>query len=297
MNLVVGATGVLGSEICQRLTADGKPVRALVRHTAEQSKLAHLQQMGVALAYGDLKDRASLDAACQGATNVITTATTTLSRQPNDSIEATDRDGQLNLVEAAQAAGVRHFVYTSYSGNVDSGDDPCPLTRAKRTVEQRVQASSMAYTILRPSYFMEVWLSPLIGFDFPNAQAMIYGAGDNKIAWIGRSNVADFAVQSLDHPAARNAVLELGGPQTLSPLEVVAIFEAVGGHPFSVTHVPVEALQAQRAAATDSLQKSFAGLMLSYAAGDSIDMRETLKTFPVPLQSVKDYATRVLNHE
>jgi uncharacterized protein YbjT (DUF2867 family) len=60
MNFVVGATGFLGSEICRRLVAQGKSVRGLVRSTAEQSKLDNLQDLRVALVYGDLKDRVSL---------------------------------------------------------------------------------------------------------------------------------------------------------------------------------------------------------------------------------------------
>ena len=60
MNLVVGATGVLGSEICRRLVVQGKPVRGLVRSTADPGKLDHVKQLGVALVYGDLKERTSL---------------------------------------------------------------------------------------------------------------------------------------------------------------------------------------------------------------------------------------------
>jgi len=56
--------------------------------------------------------------------------------------------------------------------------------------------------------------------------------------------VADFAVQCLPNPAARNAVIELGGPEALSPVEVVRIFEEVGGRPFKMQFVPEEALQA-----------------------------------------------------
>jgi uncharacterized protein YbjT (DUF2867 family) len=172
--------------------------------------------------------------------------------------------------------------------------DPSPLTVAKRSVEAAVRASGMTYTILRPSYFMEAWLSPAVGFDYPNAKATIYGAGHNKISWISLFDVAKFAVQSLDNPAARNAVLELGGPEALSPLEVVTTFEEVGGKPFEIANVPVDVLQAQKAAAPNSLMKSFSGLMLSYAAGDPIDMRATLQAFPVKLTSVRDYARQVL---
>jgi uncharacterized protein YbjT (DUF2867 family) len=265
-----------------------------VRSTAEQSKLDHLWDMGVALVYGDLKDRASLVAACQGVDAVIMTASTTISRQPDDSIEAVDHAGALDLVSVAQSAGVRHFVYTSYLGSIDTGPDPCPLTLAKRSVERAVQESGMIYTILRPGAFMEIWLGPAVGFDAPNASATIYGSGQSKLSWISLGDVAEFALQSLDNLAARNTVLELGGPEALSQLEVVKLFEEMSGSPFTLTRVPVEALQAQKAAATDSLQHSFATLMLAMTEDHAVEMGETLKLFPMKLASVKDYATRLL---
>lgn len=294
--LIVGATGSLGSEICRRLSNQGRHVRALVRTTADPAKIETLKKLGCSLVYGDLRDRASLEAACKSVDEVITTASTTFSRQPGDSIEVTDQAGQLALVAAAKAARVRHFVYTSYSGQIDNGAKPCALTVAKRTVEQALKDSGMAYTILRPTYYMQIWLSPAVGFDAPNATAAIYGLGENKISWISLYDVAEFAVESLDHPAARNAVLELGGPEALSPLEVVKIYETVTGRPFTVNHVPVETLEVQRASATDSLSEAFAALMLSYANGDVIDMRAMLKEFPLALTAVKEFAGKQLAH-
>jgi uncharacterized protein YbjT (DUF2867 family) len=293
MYLVVGATGPigLGGEICRLLRAAGKPVRALLRPTANPERVEALRSIGVEFVEGDLKDRASLDAACQGIHTVISPATTTVSRQPGDTIEAVDLRGQIQLVDAAKAAGVERYLYVSFSGAIE-GD--FPLRNAKRSVEQHLKESGLAYTILRPTYFMEVWLSPIVGFDFPNAQATIYGEGRNPISWIARDDVARFAVMCLDHEAARNATFELGGPEALSPLEVVRIFEEVGGRPFEVQHVPEQALEAQQAGDQDSLEQSFAGLMRCYAAGDSIDMRATLATFPMQLTPVWDYARRVL---
>lgn len=290
MILVVGATGLLGRDICRRIAAAGKPLRALVRRTADRAKVDELERSGATLVRGDLKDRASLDAACRGIDTVITTASTTLSRQEGDSIQTVDQEGQMRLVDAAKAAGVARFVYVSYSHGIDVD---CPLATAKRAVENHVTQSGMTYTILAPSVFMEVWLSPALGFDAANAQARIYGSGTNPISWISVGDVAQFVVLTLDHPAARNAILELGGPAAISPLEVVRAFEQSGGRPFTVEHVPEEALRAQRTAATDPLQQSFAALMLAYALGNSIDMRSTLKTFPVPLVSVKEYARRM----
>ena len=106
--------------------------------------------------------------------------------------------------------------------------------------------------------------------------------------------MAQFAVGCLDNPAARNATLELGGPEALSPLEVVAIFEKVGGKPFEVQHVPVEALQGQFAAATDPMQRSFAAMMMSVSTTRPIEMGATLKSFPLKLKTVREYAGEVL---
>ena len=115
MNLVVGATGLVGGEICRRLAANQKPVRALVRPTGDESRIAELRHSGAELVTGDLKDPASIEAACAGATAVLSTAASMLSRQPGDTIDGVDRLGQLQLVEAARAAGVKHFVYVSFS--------------------------------------------------------------------------------------------------------------------------------------------------------------------------------------
>ena len=287
MILVVGATGALGSEICRLLTTSNRSVRALVRPTADESRVEQLRTLGVALAQGDLKNRVSLDEACRGVDTVITTATTTMSRQPDDSIPSVDQDGQLQLVEAARSAGVRRFVYVSYSGNIDVD---CPLTTAKRSVEQRLARSGMTYTVLRPSFFMEMWLSPALGFDAQNARAQLFGSGEAKISFVSAKDVARFAVGCLDNPAAYNTMIELGGPEALSPLEVVRRFEAAGGRKFAIETVPETALEAQLAGATDPLQKSFAALMIGYARGNAIDMTETLTTFGERLTSVEDFA-------
>ena len=96
------------------------------------------------------------------------------------------------------------------------------------------------------------------------------------------------------NPAAENAILLLGGPEALSQLEMIKIFEQIGRQPFEVQKVPEEALAEQLKTATDPMQQSFIGLMQGYAKGDPVDMEKTLKTFPLRLTSVKEYAERLL---
>ncbi|MEJ7827037.1 MAG: SDR family oxidoreductase [Segetibacter sp.] len=288
--MVVGSTGFLGMEICRRLLEANKQVKGLVRASSDETKVAALKQMGVETVVGDVKDKTSLDNGFKGVYAVISTASSTLSRQEGDSIETVDNAGQLNVVEAAINAGVKHFVFVSFN-HIPVG---FPLQTAKRAVENRIRESGMSYTILQPTVFMEVWLGPALGFDYFNAKANIFGDGKNKISWISLADVAAFAVASLDNAEAINAVFELGGPDALSPLEVVKIFEEKSGKSFSLQFVPKEALKAQKEAATDSLSESFAGLMMGCAEGSEIDMNTTLKTFPFKLTSVREYAQRVL---
>jgi NADH dehydrogenase len=287
MKLVVGATGMLGTEICRLLRAREEPVRALVRATADPVKVDALRALGAEIVTGDLRDPASLQRACLGASCVLSTATAIGSFSPENTFLSAD-GGTKDLIDAAQAAGAAHFVFVS----VTRGLNPdCDLIRVKRINEQHLVQSGLSYTILRPSAFMEVWLSPRLGFDAANARANVIGHGDARLSYISYLDVAQFAVAAIGHPGAHNAAIELGGPDAVSPLEVVHIFEKLSGRTFQVVHIPVEALQAQHAAAANPLEKTFAALMMETAKGDVIPMQDVLRSFPdITLRSVEDYA-------
>jgi len=290
MNLVVGATGMVGGEVCRLLKAGGVPVRGLVRDSSDPAKVDALQKLGVETVKGDLRDGSSLEAACQGVTAVLTTVSAMpFSYIPDqNNIQNVDHDGYICLIDAAKGAGVKQFIYTSFTMDL-----VFPLRNAKRAVEKYLKESGLTYTIFRPSFFSEVWLGPAVGFDYPNAKVQVFGTGTAPISWISYKDVAQFLVASLDNPAARNIDIPLGGPQTLSPLQVVQIFEQLTGKKFEVQHVPEEALKAQQQSADDPMQQSFTGLMRSAARGDAVDMEQTLKTFPIKLTSVQDYAQRL----
>jgi uncharacterized protein YbjT (DUF2867 family) len=289
--LVIGATGYLGMEICRQLTEKNKKVRGLIRSTSDAGKVQALKKMGVEIVVADIKDSSSLNSACKGVSAVISTVSSTLSRQEGDSIESVDNKGQKNVVDAAVAAGVKRFIYISFN----KMPDEFPLQTAKRDVEKHIAESSLSYTILRPTFFMDVWLSPSLGFDYANAKATIYGEGENKITWIAIKDVAAFAVNALDNEVLINKTIELGGPQPLSPLEVITVFEGQGGTKFQVTNVPEEALIAQKKSAKDPLSESFAALMSGYAKGNEVDMKNVLTICNIQLTSVKDYAKSVMS--
>ncbi len=284
--LIVGATGYLGTEICRQLAAENKNVKALIRSGSDPDKIKILKGWGIETVEGDLKDPASLDKALEGVGAVISTASSTISHTPEDSIETVDRKGQLNLVEAAGKAWVDKFIFISFP----ESDQKYPLQDAKREVEQRLIESNMNYTILRAGYFMEVWLGPHLGFDPANHKATIYGNGNNKVSWIAIRDVAAFAVASLHNHDAVNSIIEIGGPEAISPLEAVKIFEEATGQTFDLQYVPEEGLRTQKELSNDPLQQTFVSLMLNLSGGSVINMTDTLKLFPLKLQTVQEYA-------
>lgn len=286
MDLVVGATGLVGQQIALSLRQQGRAVRAIVRGGVRHEKSRPLVSAGVEVADADLTKPETLAQACSGIDNVLCTATS-MPHGRDDGLRRVDHDGALALIEEAEHAGVRHFIYTSYSGNIR---EDSLLETAKRACEKRLLAGKMRVTILRPSYFSEVWLSPALGFDPANSRARIYGSGETKVSYISLQDVVAFAVATAANRPNSSAILEMGGPEPLSQLDAMGIFERTLGRKFELDRVPLAALVEQHRS-SDPLQKTFSALMIAYAKGDVIPgSQETARRYGVKLHSVSDYA-------
>lgn len=265
MILVAGSTGALGSEVVKLLCERGEAVRGLVRSTSAPEKVARLRALGAETVTGDLKDRASLDIACKGARTVISTVTIITTAHEGDSFEATDLQGNESLIDAAKSAGAEHFVFVSFDG---SQFPDSPLTAAKREVEQHLKSSGLAYTILQPMLFMEIWLGPQLFGDLSTGQVKVYGSGNGRIPYVSSADVAQVAATAALTPSARNKTITFGGPDAPTQHDVVKVFEKAVGRPLTATEVPEQALEAQWKAAENPFEKTFSGLMLGVSRLD-----------------------------
>lgn len=290
MILVVGATGLLGSEICRRLHERGCPVRALVREDSPRE--AAVRALGVEVAVGDLRSRESLEAACRDVDAVISTATAMSAKERALTLQSVDRAGQLRLVRVARQSGVAKFVYVSASPTLRPS---APLVRYKRQVERALRASGMRWTILQPSAFMEVWFGAALGWDVVAGRATVFGSGAVPVPWIAIGDVAEHAVRALDDPRLADCDVPLRGPQALSPNEVRRIFEQESGRPYRALRVPSSllAVLAPVVELFDERIASALSLGAQVAHGDPIDspMQRELE---LPLCTVREYVARVL---
>lgn len=290
MDLVVGATGLLGGSIALRRLEEGHAVRVLLRRDSPSDDLAtigmatpteKLLAAGAEPAYGDLKDPVSLRRALTGVRRVVTTANSAV-RQPPDTVQAVEFDGNRALVDTAVEAGVEHVVFTSAFGA--DPRSPVPFMAGKGATERHLRESGLSYTILAPDIFMEVWVPTVVGQAVAAGRpATLVEPATHRHAFVSMRDVAAYAIAALDHPAARDATLPIGGPEALSWRDVVAVFERVLGRSIDVRMVPP-------GTTIEGVPEAILPLLAGFEQYESpIDMMDSAATFgiePTPLETV-----------
>jgi NADH dehydrogenase len=277
MILVVGATGQLGGLIARTLLDQGKPVRILVR---DGSSYDHLITAGAEPVTGDLKDADSLPACCTGVEAIVSTANS-VGRGGDDTVESVDRHGNRNLIHAAAAAGVRHFVFTSVLGA--SPDSPVPFTQAKGETEQRLHDSGMSWTVLQPDAYMDTWFPMVVGGPALAGQPVtLVGEGRRRHSFVAMRDVAAYALAALDQEANGQTLL-IGGPKPASWWDVIAAFNQELGR-----EIPVRTVQPGQP--VPGLPDAVAQLLAMMETYDSpIDSSELASTYGVTPTSLAEF--------
>jgi uncharacterized protein YbjT (DUF2867 family) len=281
MILIAGATGNLGGTVTRMLLAQGQSIRILAR---TQSNYQLLADAGAQVVLGDLKERRSLDTLCEGVETVITTASAG-QRGGEDTVQTVDWEGNRNLIDAAKTTGVKQLIFVSVA--FADPESPVPIWHAKGQTEEHLRRSGLPYTIIAPNGFMEVLVALVVSMPAMMGQPVtIVGEGRRKHSYISMSDVAAFILAAIDHPAALNQKLIIGGPEPLSFRDAVATYERVLGRPVPVRNVaPGEPIA--------GLPEVVPPLLAGLDTFDSpIEMSEIARTFGIQLTSLEEVARR-----
>lgn len=213
--VVTGASGLVGSHLCEQLAQQGWKVRAIVRNTAKAAqRLGHLP---VEIRTGDVRNVADMRSALAGAGSLVHLAAIAIEK-PGQTYGDVNTDATRVLIDSARAESVERLVYMSQNG-ADSGS-PYAFLRSKGIAQDFVQESSLRWTILRPSVifgpedeFVNVLarLVRLSPFVFP-----LPGGGVARFQPVAVADVARAVVTVLGDDSTIRHGYGLGGPAALT---------------------------------------------------------------------------------
>jgi uncharacterized protein YbjT (DUF2867 family) len=223
MILVTGASGSVGSEVLRVVMKTGQPAKAMVRAVEE----ARNAPAGVAAVVADFADKASLQQALRGIATVF------LVCSPIPQLVELES----NMVDACVEAGVKHVVLNSALG---AGDYDKSFPGWHRQVEDKLRASRLPWTILRPNSFHQntaMYFAPSI-----RAQGAFYRSlGNARLSYLDVRDVAAVAAAALSGGQHIGKVYELNGPEALTCSEVAEKIAKHSARPVKYVDIPMEA--------------------------------------------------------
>jgi len=274
MIVIAGGSGRLGHELVRRLVARGERVRVLTRdvdraRVALGAAVPDAPAGAIEIVAGDVRDPSSLSAAVAGA-DVVVSAIQGFGGHDAGGVRAVDADGNAHLIEAASRAGVSRFVLLSMQ--TAGPQSPFALGRAKGEAETALRASSMAWTIVRPSTYMETWAGIVGGPILASRKARLFGRGRNPINFVSARDVAAVVEQAVMDPEAIGRVLDVSGPEDLTFDAVVERFAVALGRPVPIGHVPRPVLRLM-AVTMRIVRPALADQISAAIAMDTADLR------------------------
>ena len=294
VTLVTGATGFVGREVVRALRSRDVEVRCLVHTPGAESVLGK----DVEVHYGDVRDPAALRAAFYDV-DVVVHLVAIIRERGTLTLDGINHRGTENVVQAASAAGVNHFIQQSALG---ARDDPAyTYLYSKWRGEQAVIRSGLPYTILRPSILFgagDEFVNLLAGLVKAFLLVPVPGTGRNRFQPLAVDELARCVADTGGRADLMGKVIELGGPEHVSFDDLVdTIAHACGARrlkvhiPLSVMHLAVRTMGAvtSKVPATPDQLRSMA--IPNVTALDAVE--ETFGFKPRPLAGNIDYVKRI----
>ncbi|WP_313405859.1 SDR family oxidoreductase [Aeromicrobium sp.] len=268
---VTGSTGALGGYVARDLADRGVAQRLLVRTPARAPRLpdSTVHQFSYS-------DREASTAALDGVAVLFMVSAS----------ESVDRlDQHRSFVDAAEAAGVEHVVYTSFAAAAP--DATFTLARDHHATEEHIKSSSMKWTFLRDSFYID-FLEALVGDD-----DVIRGpAGDGRASFVARSDVARTAATILVDPSTHaGRTYDLTGPEALTLAEVAATLARERDRAITFHDESIEEAYRSRAAfgapdwQLDAWVSTYTAIASNVMAGVSSDVETITGTPPIDLET------------
>jgi uncharacterized protein YbjT (DUF2867 family) len=279
MILCVGATGLLGGTVVEELAKRNWAVRCLVRENSDTSKL---QQKGIDLVYGDVRDRASIAQAVEGVETVISTFATNMAKDKRvSSLWQTDYEGNLSLIRLAKEAGVKKFVFVSYWGLAKFAD--FEHGKIKKAVEGLLEVSGLDYTILRVTSLATDLSLTLGNILKKKSRAPVFMKKNEVVRPILLEDLAWCIADAVVNSQASRRIIEAAGEEKYTFLELQELYCHAIGKKIRFIFVPPQ-LALFVASCVDFAtrnQYNARGLVSAFTGGSTCDITDMRAVFRI----------------
>ena len=231
MFAVTGITGNVGGEVARNLLTAGQSVRGVVR---EARKGAPWASRGCDLAEADINDAAALTAAFKGAAGVFVLVPPNFDPSP-DFREA--RAIAAVLRSAIDAARPGRVVYLSTIGAQATRSN---LLTQHSIIEQVLGELTIPICFLRPAWFMENSSWDVAPAAKNGTIPSFLQPLDKPVPMVATADIGRLAAELLQETSSGHRVVELEGPQRVTPNEIASTFAHLLGRPVRVEAVPRE---------------------------------------------------------
>ena len=275
--LITGGTGKQGGAVARELLAAGHRVRVMTRNP-KSATAQELASLGAEIVKGDLDDASSLPDALRGVWGAFA-----LQNTWEAGVEREEEQGK-RFAEAAHKAGVQHYVYASVgSAHRETG---IPHFENKARVEQRVRELGFpSWTVSRPAFFMENFLSPDNLAAIANGQVTLGINADTRLQMIAVEDIGKYGKLAFEQPERFNGrSIDLAGDE-LTMREVSAGLSEILNRPVAPAPTPIEQ--------TREWSQDLA-IMLEWfdAVGYNADIAANAKEFGIQPTRFADWAAR-----
>lgn len=281
MILVTGANGHFGSATIDFLLNKGVPANEIAALVRSEEKGTTLKEKGVQIRLGDYTNYSSMVEALKDVDRLLFISSPSVTGRTAE---------HANVVKAVSYSNVKHIVYTSFIRKNETSSSPlADFMQAHIATEQAIKASGVTYTIMRENCYAD-FIPWMIGEKVLET-GIYYPAGDTKVNWAFRGEMAEVAANILTQEGHENKDYNISGEEQISFRDIAGMLTAITGKTVSYTSPEINEYIAQKT--KDGMPQRFIGIFSSFGAAtaqgefltDNTDLERLLGRKPASVEA------------
>ncbi|MFZ2430681.1 MAG: SDR family oxidoreductase [Lutibacter sp.] len=258
---ITGATGQLGKATIGFLLQKGIAANEISALARDEGKAAALKSKGINVKIGNYDDVDSLRSAMQGIETMLLISSSEMTK--SRAIQ------HINAIKAAKENGVKHIIYTGFMRTHEDPESPLWFIAEDHVeTEKYLKESGITYTIFANGFYMDM-LMDYVGEQILESKTIFVPAGEGKINFVLRSEVAEALANVLTTNGHENKTYNIGIEQPVSFVEIAKYISEITG--VAINYVSPEPDAYQQTLLKYGVPEDYARMFTAFAVAFAAD--------------------------